>query len=578
MNETSDATSILLPLWRRKWLILVVGIVVGVAGYFYYKHATRVYQSTTQVYLGASSEEQAPGEKLNTKGQATAVANQVQIINSIVIEQVRQAERRKDKALVRGSKIRAKAPEKSEFITITVEAHTAKGAALLANATARAFIKRQHASRTRATERAIAIARRQLRRIEAASVPKAAPAKTTSEGTTGEGTTGESTTGESTTGKGETGTAEKPAAVTRTPSTSSVLQAASLNSKINQLEASLGVAGAQQIQPATPAKALLLSPKPRKNAIFGFVIGLVLAAIAAYALGRFDRRLRSLSSLESVFAVQTLAGFPKVRRPIVRRNGEPTPSRFLVEPLRRLHTALQIAVTPDPRRSRASRTVLFVSADAGDGKSTLLADLALVGRDSGNRVIVVEANFRRPVQVRLLGLDGGQGLAEVLAGTLTAGQAMQRVQPIAPSELAEPPGVVSTAPVATIVQSREASSLFLLAGGGSVANPPALLGHAATAELLRSLSEEFDYVLIDAPSPLEFSDAIPLLKLADAVVVVGRAGHTRETSAQRLVQLLAQSDVRPLGILANCLRRGEMERFGFASGDGRSLTGRLMGR
>jgi Mrp family chromosome partitioning ATPase/capsular polysaccharide biosynthesis protein len=567
MNETSDATSILLPLWRRKWLILAVGIVVGVASYFYYKHATRVYQSTTQVYLGASTEEQAPGEKFSTKGQGAVVANQVQIINSIVIEQVRQAERKKDKALVRSATIRAKAPEKSEFITITVEAHTAKGAALLANATATAFIRRQHASRTRATERAIAITRRQLRRIEAASAPTAAPTKTTGEASSGEGTTG----------KGEAGKA-KEAAPVKTPSSSSVLQAAALSSKINQLEASLGVAGAQQIQRATPVKAVLLSPKPRKNAIFGFVIGLVLAAIAAYTLGRFDRRLRSLSSLESVFAVQTLAGFPKVRRPIVHRDGEPAPSRFLVEPLRRLHTSLQLAVTPDPRRSRASRTVLFVSADAGDGKSTLLADLALVARDSGERVVVVEANFRRPAQARLLGVDGAQGLAEVLTGKLTASQAMQRVQPIAPAELAEPPGAVSSAPTATIVQSLDTSSLFLLAGGGSVANPPALLGHAAMADLLRSLAEEFDYVLIDAPSPLEVSDAIPLLRLVDGVVIVARAAHTRETSAQRLVQLLAQSDVRPLGIAANCLRRGEMERFGFASGDGRSLTGRLMGR
>jgi len=388
MNETSDATSILLPLWRRKWLILAVGIVVGVASYFYYKHATRLFQSTTQVYLGAGTEEQAPGEKSSAKGQATTIANQVQIINSIVVEQVRQAERKKDKALVRGSKIRAKAPEKSEFITITVEAHTAKGAALLANATARAFITRQHASRTRATERAIAIARRQLRRIEAAGASKVQPAKTTE--------AGESKTTGKTTSEGTTTSEEKkPATVTRAPSTSSVLQEAALSSKINQLEASLAIPGAQQIQRATSTKAVLLSPKPRKNAIFGFVIGIVLAAIAAYALGRFDRRLRSLSSLESAFALQTLAGFPKVRRPIVRREGEPTPSRFLVEPLRRLHSAIQIAVTPDPRRARASRTVLFVSADAGDGKSTLVADLALAQRDSGERVAVVEANFRR---------------------------------------------------------------------------------------------------------------------------------------------------------------------------------------
>ncbi|HEY6354924.1 MAG TPA: CpsD/CapB family tyrosine-protein kinase, partial [Burkholderiaceae bacterium] len=251
--------------------------------------------------------------------------------------------------------------------------------------------------------------------------------------------------------------------------------------------------------------------------------------------------------------------------------------RFLVEPLRRLHTGLQLGVTPDPRRMRSSRTVLFVSADAGDGKSTLVADLALVQRDAGERVAVVEANFRRPAQARLLGLDGGHGLADVLTGKLPVAQAMQRVHPIQAAELAPAPAE-GGAPVATVVESREAGSLFLLAGGGAVANPPALLGHPAMAELLRSVSEDFDYVLIDAPSPLQVSDALPLLKLVDAIVIVARSGHTREMSAQRLVQLLAQSDVRPLGIAANCLSRREMDRYGFALGDGRSWTGKLTGR
>jgi Mrp family chromosome partitioning ATPase/capsular polysaccharide biosynthesis protein len=585
MTETSDATSILLPLWRRKWLILIVGLVVGAASYFYYKQATRVYQSTTQVYLGASLEEQAPGEKTNGKGQTATVANQVAIINSIVIEEVRQKLNKKDKAAIRGSKVRAKSPEKSEFIAITAEAHKATTAALLVNSVARAFIKRQHASRTRATERSIAIARRQLRRIEATSTPVVAPKTTTTTTTT---TTGATTT---TTGAGKT-----PAPAVKGPSTASLLQAASLSSKINQLEASLAVAGAQQIRPAKPTGAVLLSPKPRKNAIFGFVVGLVLAAIAAYALGRFDRRLRSLAGIESVYSSQTLAGFPKVRRPIVRRDGAPSPSRFLIEPLRRLHTALQLGVTPDPRRARASRTVLFVSADAGDGKSTLVADLALVQRDAGQRVAVLEANFRRPAQARMLGLDASQGLAEVLTGKLTVAQAAQRVHPISPAELATAPAGAATgavpaaasagaetpawvtAPVATFAEPQEAGSLFLLAGGGAVANPPALLGHPAMAELLHSVAEDFDSVLIDAPSPLEVSDVMPLLKLVDAVVIVARAGHTREMSAQRLVQLLAQSDVRPLGIAANCLPRREMDRYGFATGDGRSRTGKLIGR
>ncbi|HUA74440.1 MAG TPA: Wzz/FepE/Etk N-terminal domain-containing protein [Solirubrobacteraceae bacterium] len=561
MNETTDATSILRPLWRRKWLILAVGIVVGVASYFYYKHQTREFQSSTQVYLGAAAEEAAPGEKVSTKNQSALVNNQVQIINSIVVEQVRQTLRAKDKALVRGSKIRAKAPEKSEFITITAEAHTSRGSALLANTTARTFIKRQRASRTRSIERAIAIARRQLRRIEAANVPKTVP-KTT-------GAAGE---------KGK----EKEETVTRAPSTSSVLQAASLNSKINQLESSLTVSGAQQIKPAKPGTAILLSPKPRKNAIFGFVVGIVLAMIAAYVLDRFDRRLRTLDDVEAAFGAQILTGLPKVRRPVVRRNGEPAPSRFLVEPLRRLLTALHLGVTPDPRRMRPSRTILFVSADAGDGKSTVVADLALVARDSGERVAIVEANLRRPVQAKLLGLDGAQGLAEVLIGRLSSAQAMQRVHPISPAPMAQQPVPVPGAPapgaVATVVESQEGGSLFLLSGGAPVSNPPALLGHEAMAELLRSLSDEFNYVLIDAPSPLVVSDAIPLLRLADAVVVVGRAGHTREASAQRLVQLLAQSEAPPLGTVANCLTRRDMNRYGFTGSDGASWVGKLMGR
>jgi succinoglycan biosynthesis transport protein ExoP len=555
MNETTDATAIFVPLWRRKWLILAVGLIVGAGSYFYYKQAKPVYQSNTQIYLGAALEEQAPGERSSSKGQSANVANQVAIINSIVIENVRHAERKKDPVLVRTSTLRAKSPEKSEFITITSEAHTARGAALLANATARGYIQRTRAGRQHAIERSISITRRQLHRIEAASTPRVAP-KSTSE-------------------KGEKG--KSTAAAAKGPNPSSILQAASLNSKINQLEASLSVTGAQQLKPAKADTAVMLSPKPRKNAIFGFVIGLVLAAIAAYAFGRLDRRLRSLAEIEAVFQSQVLAGLPKVRRPVVRRDGVPAPSRFLVEPLRRLHTSLELGLTGSPERTtKPSRVVLFVSADGGDGKSTVVADLALVQRDADQRVAVVEANFRRPVQAQLLGLDGAHGLADVLMGRLPLDQAMQRVHPIQPSELSTPEAVPAS--VATVARPTEAGSVFLLAGGQPVANPPALLAHAAMADLLRSLGDEFDHVLIDAPSPLQVSDVMPLLKLVDGVVIVARAGHTRETSAQRLVQVLGQASAPVLGTVANCLPGREMQRYGFSSAVGRQWSGRLPGR
>jgi len=564
MNEPTDAISILAPLWRRKWLILAVGIVVAAGSYLYYKRARPVFEVTTQIYLGAGAEEQAPGEK--SKGQSAVISNQATIINSIVVEKVHLQLRKEHKnGLIRGTKVHANAVEKSQFITVAAQAHNAKGAALLANTTVQTYIRRQRATHQRVIERQIAISRRQLRRIEIGSLPKV-PAK--SKGA-----------------KAKEKESEKAAAPSSV-STTNVLQAASLSSKINQLEASLSQTGAEQIKPAKAGTAVKLSPKPRKNAIFGFVIGIVLAAIAAYALDRLDRRLRSLAAVESILQTQILAGLPKVRRPIVRAEGRLTPSRFLLEPLRRLHIALGLAAGAENGRDNNTytephqqrpRVILFTSADAGDGKSTLVADLALIQRDAGMRVAVVEANFRRPVQARLLGLDGSHGLADVLAGALAVQDAMQRVMPTGAP--VGPAAALSDAPVATAVESSSAGSLFLLAGAGAVANPPAMLANDAMRDLLRSLAEDFDYVLIDGPSPLETSDVMPLLGVVDGIVIVARLGHTRELAARRLVQLLSNASPAPvLGAVANSMSRKEAGHYGYSAHSSRIRPAWLIGR
>ncbi len=542
MNETTDATSIFAPLWRRKWLILAVAVVVGLGSYVYYKGKPAVYQASTQLFLGGASEEAAPGEKASSKTSSSDVTNQASVVNSIVVEEVRQRLRTEHRAaLAHGSKVRAKGSEKGAFITITTEAHSGKAAALVTNLVAQTYIARQHAQHTRVIDRAIAITRRQLRRVEAANAAKAASGK----------------------GKGV--------------SSSSIIEVANLNTKINQLESSLEAAGAEQIKPAKAASSVQIAPEPRKSAIFGFVLGLVLAAIAAYVMSRFDRRLRSLAGVEDAFGVPILTALPRVRRPIVHRDGSPSPSKLLLEPLRRLHTGLRLTSTHGQQNGSSPSVLLVMSPDAGDGKSTLVADLALIKRDAGERVAVVEANFRRPVQAKLLGLEDAPGLADVLAGALVLEEAMRRVLPTdqapAGSDLEPDRGGLATA-----VQAR-AGSLFLLAGGGSVPNPPAVLAQPAMHELLRALAADFDYVLIDAPSPLEVSDVMPLVKEVDGIVMVARMGHTRETSAGRLLQLLRQTASAPvLGVAANCVAPRDLERYGFSSSNGKGWPRRLRGR
>ncbi len=559
MNDTTEATATFAPLWRYKWLILIVAIVVAGATYAYYKRKPAVFESTTQLYLGAGAEEQGPvGESASSKSLSSSLignaTDQSQLINTVVVEQVHKQlvkthpKTPATRAAAAGMVVAKPSSEKSEFIVLTAEAHNAKGSALLANSTAQTYIERQQSNYLKAIKNEIAITRRQLRRIEVQPPPSASS-------------------------KGSTSTTAKSPTV----STTSVLQAANLSSKINQLEAKLSVGGVRQIKPAKPKAAKLLGPTPKKNAIFGFLIGLILAGAAAYVLNRLDRRLRSLADIESMFGMQILSALPKVGNPVIHRTGEPQPSMPLLEPLRRLHATLGLGQTPlqgtaEQDGQSAGRVLLFISAEAGDGKSTLIADLALVQRDAGARVAVVEADFRRPVQAKLLDVAAAQGLGEVLEGTLGLDEAMQTVESVRhqQQQQASVAGDGAGGGVATIVGSRSTGLLSVLVSGAAVVNPPALLGSSTMTDLVRSLAGEFDYVLIDAPSPLEVSDALPLLPAVSGIVIVARVGHTREVSAQRLVQLLRSSTTAPpLGVVANRVSRADIQKYGLSSAHAR---------
>ncbi len=546
MNETTDATAIFAPIWRRKWLILLVGIAVAGATYLYYKHRPASYAVSTQIYLGGGSEEQGLFNPTQSKVTLTDrnVTDQATLINSSALgEPVHQRLRAEHHRAAARGKAHASASNGSDFITITAEARTAKGAEQLAAAYAAAYVNRQHTHYRHEVNAAIATTRRQLSRIEA-GLAAAAKAKSTN-------------------GKapGAAGVASGAATV----------QAANLASKINQLEGDLEVAGVQEIS-SGKTKAALSSPSPRRNAIFGFVLGIMLAAAAAYVLGRLDRRLRSLASIEAAFGTPILSALPSVRRPIVRTGGEPAPGEGLLEPLRRLHTTLQLGDMLEHDRERPPRLILFLSADAGDGKSTLLADLALVQRDAGARVAVIEADMRRPVLAGLLGVSAPYGLSDVLAGALSLGEAWQSAMHLQTAVAAPGAGQgYATAPgagqeVSTAIGSRAAGSVSVLLSGGHTANPPALLGGELMRGVLRAAAEEFDYVLIDAPPPLQVSDALPLLGLVDGIVLVARSGHTHEASARRLMQLLARVSSAPvLGVLANCVSRAEVQEYGFGA-------------
>src|SRR5437899_6944923 len=135
MNEsTTDAAAIFAPLWRRKWLLLAVGLLVAAGTYLYYKHAKRTFVANTEIYLGAGSEERVGTERTLTKTAGSAyTANQIAIIQSIIVEEVRERLRKEEDIPAVRAKVHAKAVEKSQFIAISAEARKPRAAALVAN-------------------------------------------------------------------------------------------------------------------------------------------------------------------------------------------------------------------------------------------------------------------------------------------------------------------------------------------------------------------------------------------------------------------------------------------------------------
>jgi Mrp family chromosome partitioning ATPase/capsular polysaccharide biosynthesis protein len=559
MSEQTDAGAIVAPLWRFKWLILIVGLIVAGLTYLHYSGGTTTYSASTEINLNNGYEEQgipAPVEKrAGKKGNGGPGAVAVSIIDSPlvrarVIGQLRALNTPAAQEALRGA-VSSAAKEKTQFVVISAAAKTPRGAALLANTTAAMYVGRVNENYLRGVQKALAAARSQLQSTELALAEQPPSTTANTKVTTGK--------------KGKRGV---------TSTTSLTLQAASLRNRIGGLESQLSIMSVRQIAVASPVAVVASKSNPKKNAIFGFVIGIFLAAVAAYTLNRFDRKVRTLTGLERVFGVQVLAALPGVRRPLVREEGELRPAKALREPLRRLHVALKLGPSLNGRGARP-RTVLILSPDAADGKSTLAATLALILREGGERVSLIEADFRRPVQSRLFGLPPRGGLLEVLAGALTLDEALQPVESPVQELEPEPYGAV-----ATLARPQSTGALSLLLGDTGVPNPPALLAEPVMPELVHAAAEEFDYVLIDAPPPLMVSDAMALLKIVDGIILVGRIGHTREAAATRLVDLLTrEKSARLLGVVANGVRRTDMERYGLSLGYGRlSWLARAVGR
>lgn len=295
------------------------------------------------------------------------------------------------------------------------------------------------------------------------------------------------------------------------------------------------------------------TPQPVRNGVLAVAVGLVLGVGLAFLLEHLDRRIKDEETLEREFGLPVLASVPLVGKRWVTKEGKRStaPVGFLhprspvLESYRLLRSNLQYFEV-----DRALRVIMITSALPQEGKTITSINLALSLAFSGSRVIVIEADLRKPGLHTYLNLGNEIGVSNVLAGTHTFAESMQlvRVDEFAPPESRR---TTKAAPEAALLQK----NLYCVTSGPLPPNPAELIGSTKMLDLLSKAADLADHVIVDTPPLLAVSDGLNLASHVDGVILSARMHSTTIDEARELRTLLERVGGRAIGVVANGVKK-----------------------
>jgi len=305
-----------------------------------------------------------------------------------------------------------------------------------------------------------------------------------------------------------------------------------------------GATGSRAVRATTLTSAKLpigaTSPDVFRNLVLGLLLGFVLGLAVVVARHLFDPRIRDQQDLVRLTDRPLLGVIPfeemAAAHPIAMLD---TPSGRRAEAVRRLRTNLQAALGPG-----GGRTVVLTSSTLGEGKSTTAVNLALALAATDTKVLLVDADLRRPSITNHLNLDDTTGLTAVLTGKMRLESAVQRWPQ---------------------------TKLDVLPAGLVPDNPSELLGSSAMSEVLSKVSRSYQLVLLIASPLSPMTDAAVLSEVAAGAVLVVDIDKTHRSQVRQSLESLRAADAGLLGLVLNKVPRSWMSSFGFGD-DGRDTS------
>ena len=271
-------------------------------------------------------------------------------------------------------------------------------------------------------------------------------------------------------------------------------------------------------QAELPASAA--SPRPVLTMGAALVGGLVVGLLGAFALQLLDPRLRREEQLRARFRLPILARIPLERR---SKNRPLLPSELSLGSLDG-YQALRAALTTSRRDALSGRVLLVTGPSPGDGKTTAAINLASTVAAAGKRVILIEADSRRPSIGRALDMRAEVGLASVVTGRRYLVDALMPV-------------------------GGEDAKLRVLLNAPDEAPAADVLSHLSADTLLLQAQRLADWVIVDSPPLNHVAETLALAQAVDDLLIVVRLGKTNFRDLTELAEMLAQQNITPVGFV-----------------------------
>jgi succinoglycan biosynthesis transport protein ExoP len=271
-----------------------------------------------------------------------------------------------------------------------------------------------------------------------------------------------------------------------------------------------------------------------------FLLGGIVIAFIVEAL---DTRIQGIPQIEGIMQMPSLALIPRSKRVGVEAGTSASaaqrninvltqPKSQFAEAFRSLQTSLMLSTAGQP-----PQFVLFTSATPSEGKTTIATNLVAVMAQGESRVLLIDADLRRPSIHHRFGLTSKVGLSTLLAGTSRLEDSLQHIA--------------------------ELPNLDILPSGPVPPFPTEMLGSDAMRRLMEKLAERYTYIIIDSPPILSVTDAVILGRMVDAVVLVIRHGKANRNVLRRTRDLLVRSGAPLAGLVLNAVDLNSPEYYGY---------------